>query len=317
MSRPWLSIAASVKRSASAPKRSTSPSGSRYCLRLDIFWPCRRGPGRADRAFPRRCPRNSSPASPSGVPEDNMSKPEMRRPWGMALELFGFVGPASVRTATGERTRCRALLVLAQRAVTGFTPGFLFGLATKILPSSSNQAGIRWPHQAGSTRTRLDVLEPVEPVFFHVSGTILIAPARVASSTGAASFAASTTIVGHHGFDPTPERRSVRLRDHPSSTFSSAPSASSIVTTRSRASKRSSPTSSLGSARRRSHSRPRHRHVEHRGWLEAGALRPRVVEIMPRVILTRAASSDRHARRRSPAQPPGDRHLHCLPTIAV
>lgn len=84
-SRPWLSIAAMKKRSASAPYLSIRPSGSTTLpLDLDIFWPsaARTSPCRYSRGQ-GFCPVIAAPIISIRASQKNrMSKPEIRTSFG-------------------------------------------------------------------------------------------------------------------------------------------------------------------------------------------------------------------------------------------
>ena len=200
MSRPWLSIAARVKRSASAPYLSISPSGSTVLpLDLDIFWPVRV----ADQAVEvERLPRPLShelealhrhPRVPEEQDVEAGDEDVVRV---MALEVLGLLGPARAsRTATVlTRTRCRAHPRPA--AAAGRQPALRASSslsATKTLPSSAYQAGMRWPHQSWRETVHGWMFSSqLNQVFFHVSGTTAMSPDRTASIAGLARVAAST-----------------------------------------------------------------------------------------------------------------------------
>ena len=150
---------------------------------------------------------------------------------------------------------------------------------------------MRWPHHNWrETHHGWMFSSQLNQVFAQVSGTILIAPERVASITGFTSVAASTYHWSvSHGSITTPERSPYGVAMVRSSTLTSAPSASSSSTTRLRASKRSRPSSSSGMPPLWTSRAAGIEHVEHLAGLEAGALADlKIVEVVPRRDLDRA-----------------------------
>ena len=155
-------------------------------------------------------------------------------------------------------------------------------------------------------------------VFFQVSGTILIAPERVASSTGGGELGRiDIPLVGQPRLDHHARAVAERGGDDAVLDRSSAPSASSSSTTRSRASKRSRPSKASGispSAVCTSRASPSSM-LSMSAGLEAGALADlEIVEVVARRDLDRAAAELRVGMLVGDDrdQPPGDRQLDLL-----
>ena len=198
--------------------------------------------------------------------------------------------------------------------------------ATKTLPSSSNHAGIRWPHHSWrETHQGWMFSSQLNQVFSQVFGDDLDLARRAPPRSPAWPASRRRHTIGRSATarSPRPSGRRTGVAMTRSSTFSSAPSASSSSTTRLRASKRSRPSSSSGI-------RPsavwttrasRIEHVEHLGGLEAGALADlEIVEVVPRRDLDRARAQLRIGMLVGDDrdQPAGDRQLApCLPTSAA
>ena len=196
--------------------------------------------------------------------------------------------------------------------------------ATKTLPSSSNHAGIRWPHHNCATDApRLDILEPVEPGLLPGFGHDRdVARAHRLDRRLGQRRGIDIPLVGQPRFDHHARAVAVRGGDHPvldldQRALRVEQGDHRLARLEAVEADQVGGDQAVGGLR---DAAPGIEHVEHLGGLEAGALADlEIVEVMARRDLDRARSEfgigmfvgdDRD-------QPPVIGSLSCLPTSAA